>query len=78
MRTLRLKPGRKFCRLGDLSSQVGWKHEALISSLETKRKTKSAAYYTTKKQLNKLKAKATVNVAAKLEPVNKQLAQYGY
>jgi large subunit ribosomal protein L13Ae len=78
LKSLRLKPGRKFCRLGDLATHVGWKHDNLISKLETTRKTKSAAYYTTKKQLNKLRTQATKNVAAKVDPINKQLQAFGY
>jgi large subunit ribosomal protein L13Ae len=49
LRYIRLRPGRKFCRVGDLATAFGWKHNALIASLETKRKTKAAAYYATKK-----------------------------
>jgi large subunit ribosomal protein L13Ae len=52
IRTIRLKPGRKFCRLGDLASHVGWKHNDLIGKLEEKRKIRDAAYYKTKKRIN--------------------------
>jgi len=69
LRVLRLKPGRKFCRLGDLSSQVGWSHNDLVKRLEAKRKVKAYAWYQTKKQLTRLRATATANVAAKVGPV---------
>lgn len=78
LKNLRLRPGRKFCRLGDVASQVGWKHGELVSSLEAKRKVSSAAYYQTKKQLLRLRAQATKNVEAKLQPVQQQLAQLGH
>jgi len=68
LRVLRLKPGRKFCRLGDLSSQVGWQHDALVKSLEEKRKTRAGAFYIAKKQLSQLKVKAQANVTAKIGP----------
>jgi len=68
LRTLRLKPGRKFCRLGDLSSQVGWSHDNLVKRLEAKRKTKAYAWYQTKKQLNRLRTKAVANVTSKVGP----------
>merc|ERR1719464_933514 len=45
LKVLRLKPERRFCKLGDLSNEVGWKHKDLIERLETARKVKSAAFY---------------------------------
>lgn len=54
IRNLRLKPGRKYCRLGDLSHSVGWSHNALIKKLEDKRRVKGAAYHNTKKELVKV------------------------
>lgn len=31
LRVLRLQPGRKFCTVGRLSSEVGWKYEDVVS-----------------------------------------------
>jgi len=78
LRVLRLKPGRKFTRLGDLSSKVGWISDSLVQKLEQKRKVKSAAFYTAKKELNKLKAQAAKNAQEKLSPVQAALAKYGF
>jgi len=78
LKNLRLRPGRKFCRLGDLANQVGWKHSALLDTLEAKRKVASKAYYTTKKEYNKLRVKATNTLAKQLEPINKSLKAYGF
>jgi len=69
LRVLRLKPGRKYCRLGDLASSVGWAHNGLIKKLEDKRLTGSAAHYLRKKSLALLKKKATDNLAGKLAKV---------
>jgi len=69
LRVLRLKPGRKFCRLGDLASSVGWAHNGLISKLESKRLTRSSAYYLRKKQLAVIKKKAIENLGDKLGSV---------
>ena len=77
LRYLRLRPGRKFCRLGDLSSMVGWKHDGLIQKLEAKRKTKSAAFYALKKQLTTFRAEAKKKLEAKLKPFNTILATLG-
>ena len=30
LKVMRLAPGRKFCKLGDLMDQLGWKHYGLI------------------------------------------------
>jgi len=73
LRVLRLKPGRKYCRLGDLAKAYGWAHDGLIKSLEAKRKTKSAAYYATKKQLGGLRALATSNLKDKLAAIDSAL-----
>jgi len=69
LRVLRLRPGRKYCRLGDLSQQVGWQHDGLIKKLEAKRKTKAAAWYTTKLQLKakRILAEAAVDKELGLE-----------
>jgi len=78
LKSIRLKPGRKFCKLGDLSSSAGWKHQGLLATLETKRKVSSAAYYKTKKELIKLRSKAVANVSAKLNAINAPLKALGY
>lgn len=58
LRVLRLQHGHKFCKLGDLSREVGWKHQDTIAELEEKRKEKAKVYYQQKKKLQQLKAKA--------------------
>eukprot|EP00922_Rhytidocystis_sp_ex-Travisia-forbesii_P005421 GHVS01007917.1.p1 GENE.GHVS01007917.1~~GHVS01007917.1.p1 ORF type:complete len:203 (-),score=23.14 GHVS01007917.1:217-825(-) len=60
LRVLRLKPGRRYCRLGDLSSKVGWNHDELIQRLEAKRKIRSEAYFQKKTETNKLKCQSRV------------------
>jgi len=49
LRVLRLKPRRKYCQLGRLSHEVGWKYQTVIATLEKRRKLKSSAYYKRKK-----------------------------
>ena len=58
LRVTHLKPGREFTHLGQMCSEVGWKHFDLIKALEAARKVKSAAFYTQKKQLAAKAAKA--------------------
>merc|ERR1711930_45210 len=45
LKVLRLKPGRKFCSLGRLAHEVGWKYQDVVETLEAKRKVKSEAFH---------------------------------
>jgi len=49
LKVLRIRPERKFCKLGDLSNDNGWPHAKLVERLESKRKVKSSAYHAKKK-----------------------------
>ena len=75
-RITRLRPGRRFCQLGRLASEVGWKYRDLISKLEDKRRVRAAAFYQKKKATAGLRRKATA--AADLSKVTPVLAQYGH
>merc|ERR1711979_87296 len=55
LKVLRLRPERRFCKLGDLSQSYGWKHQDLLARLESQRKVKSAAFH--KKKIAASKAK---------------------
>merc|ERR1712187_863525 len=65
LKVIRLRPERKFCKLGDLASQAGWKHQALVERLEGQRKEKSAKYFTKSKA-----AKKTTSAAVKSAKVS--------
>lgn len=78
LRVVRLKPGRKFCALGDLAASIGWKHQELIGRLEAKRQTSGAAFYNTKKELAILRSKAVASTEKALKDTNAQLATLGY
>merc|ERR1712071_451303 len=67
LKVLRLRPERRHCKLGDLSSHVGWKHQDLVERLETKRKVKSQAFYVKKKAVRKAR-----NTAVKGAKVSKE------
>jgi hypothetical protein len=51
----------RFTRLGDLSTEMGWRHDELIGKLENKRKAKSAVFHARQKALTALKAKVITN-----------------
>ena len=78
LRVIRLKPGRNFCKLADLSDAVGWKHKALVEKLEEKRKVKAEAYHQKKLARDALYNKAVEAAAGDLTKVNQVLADAGY
>ncbi|KAI6232428.1 50S ribosomal protein L13, protein [Aphelenchoides besseyi] len=78
LRHVALKPRRKFCSVGRLSHEVGWQYKSVVEKLEDKRKIRSAAFYEKKKAEQKLKAKATVNVAGKIDKLTAILKKYGH
>ena len=62
MRCVKLASFRKFCTLGDLSSQVGWGKQELIEKLESKRKERALNWH--KRRIEKAgRTRKTVNVA---------------
>merc|ERR1711893_2105 len=71
LKILRLKQRRKYCSLGRLSHEVGWKYQNVVATLEAKRKVKSKAFYEKKKNENKLREQAKKDVAAKIAPYQK-------
>lgn len=62
MRVSRLRFEAKYCNLGKLAQQVGWKHRDAVAELEEKRKNEARAYYEKKRNLMKLRRKAIAQV----------------
>ncbi|KAI5458492.1 ribosomal protein L16, L13 family [Mariannaea sp. PMI_226] len=77
LRVLRLQPGRKYCTVGRLSHEVGWKYQDVVARLEERRKTKAAAFYERKKIAARQLSEAKKNAGTK-EETAKALAAYGY
>merc|ERR1712029_774886 len=77
LRVLRLKPGRKYCTVGRLGHEFGWKYQDVVSRLEERRKANGAAYYERKKQARKQLAQAQKEAKVD-DKVKEQLASYGY
>jgi large subunit ribosomal protein L13Ae len=78
LRVVRLKPGRKYTKMGDLANNVGWKHKELVDQLEDKRRAKAETFYAKKKAAAALRAKAEEAAAGDLAKVNEVLAASGY
>merc|ERR1711872_630325 len=77
LKVLRLKPGRKFCSLGRLSHDVGWKYQDVIETLEAKRKVKARDYHNRTVAKDKLRADAEKAVEAQTKPITAQIAAFG-
>ncbi|CCI10404.1 hypothetical protein ABG067_001204 [Albugo candida] len=78
LRVIRLKANRRFTILGQLASEVGWKHGDLVARLEAKRKLKSEAYYKKKLAQKKRMADATKKVVTEHAELKPTLEKFGY
>jgi large subunit ribosomal protein L13Ae len=75
-RVTRLKPGRRYCVLGRISAEIGWKHAEVLTKLENKRKEEGKVYYETKKALLAKQKKAAAATAD--GAYSGVLAKFGY
>ncbi|KAI8520609.1 PREDICTED: 60S ribosomal protein L13a-like [Branchiostoma belcheri] len=78
LRIIRLMPNRRFCSLGRLSHEVGWKYKEVVDTLEAKRSARAKLYWENKKKTMKLRTQAMQNLSKKLEPLNKQIEEAGH
>ena len=76
LKVIRMKSHRRFCLLGALSKEVGWKHSELVTKLEEQRKVKEQAFYAEKKAKKIAYDKAVAS--ADLSPVAGILDSMGY
>ncbi|KAK7866042.1 hypothetical protein R5R35_008554 [Gryllus longicercus] len=77
MRVLCLKPGRKYCRVGRLSHEVGWKYKDVVNSLERKRKLRTAFGKKRRASLRRITDRAGELVAPKIKKFEKIIESYG-
>merc|ERR1719424_213509 len=73
LRNSRLKPNRAYCRLGDLSTKCGWKHDELVKRLESKRRDKAAFWFAKKQAVTGLQKQAKDNLKSELASLDKQM-----
>eukprot|EP01080_Neovahlkampfia_damariscottae_P000960 gene960-9867_t len=80
LRVLRLKPHRKFCVLGELSTVVGWKYAPVVEKLEETRKADALTWYRQKVKTQKLLKQAQQNASQKKEvqSIDAELKALGY
>ncbi|KAJ8947478.1 hypothetical protein NQ318_009781 [Aromia moschata] len=78
LRVICLKPGRKFCHVGRLSHEVGWKYQSVVRALESKRKVKAVLSIRKRDKLKKLTKAASEKVAKQVKPFTAVINSYGY
>merc|ERR1711870_100234 len=80
LKVLRLKAGRRFCSLGRLGHEVGWKYQDIVAALEAKRKVKGEAFYKAKVEVAKAKAALVkdAKIAKRIAPYQKIIESYGH
>merc|ERR1712025_32615 len=78
LKVLRLKQRRKFCVLGRLSHEVGWKYQNVVATMEARRKVKSSRFY--KKQVSdkKMRGKARQSVAERVSQHQQVIEGLGF
>merc|ERR1712083_389950 len=76
----RLKHGRRFCTLGRLGHEVGWKYQDIVAALEAKRKVKGESFYKGKIEVAKAKEACMkdAKVAKAIAPYQKIIESYGH
>merc|ERR1711994_1099384 len=80
LRVLKLKPGRKYCSLGRLSHETGWKYQEIVETLEAKRRVKAEAYYKKASTVAKIRQQVRKDpkVVKRIAPYQKVIESYGY
>merc|ERR1712223_1960094 len=80
LKVLRLKHGRRFCTLGRLGHEVGWKYQDIVAALEAKRKVKGESFYKGKLEVAKAKEECMkdAKVAKAIAPYQKIIESYGH
>ncbi|XP_065164931.1 large ribosomal subunit protein uL13 [Atheta coriaria] len=78
LRVVCLKPGRKYCHVGRLSTEVGWKYQSVVKTLEAKRKAKAVLSIRKRDKLKKITRAATTKVEKQIAPYQKVINAYGY
>merc|ERR1712117_109050 len=80
LKVLRLKAGRRFCVLGRLGHEVGWKYQDIVAALEAQRKVKGEAFYKANQEVAKAKVAVLkdAKIAKRIAPYQKIIEGYGY
>jgi len=78
LRVLKLAHNRKYCSLGRLAHEVGWKYQNVVATLEMRRKAKSRILYAKKEKEAKLRIEAKKALPAHIRTDAKVIQSFGY
>ena len=78
LKALRLRPRSKFCVLGDLAKETGWKRSEVVERLEKQRKIRAIRWYKQRKSFRKIDSQARAHPSVKNSEYNNILSSYGY
>lgn len=78
LRVLCLRSGRKYCKIGRLSHEVGWQYQDVVKNLERKRKAKLAVHLKQLSVNKKLTEKARQTIEKAAAPHNAVIRSLGY
>merc|ERR1712201_19192 len=78
LKVLRLKQRRRFCTVGRLSHEMGWKYQRVVGTLEARRKVKSSQFHKRQVADAKLKEKAREIAIQKAAPQQAIIESYGF
>ncbi|TGZ46165.1 Uncharacterized protein DBV15_10751 [Temnothorax longispinosus] len=78
MRVMCLKPGRKYCHVGRLSHEVGWKYKGVVRTLENKRRVRAILEVQKRNKLKKITKQAGEAVAKATAPYTAIINNFGY
>ncbi|KAK2198287.1 bifunctional Ribosomal protein L13/Ribosomal protein L13 [Babesia duncani] len=73
LKFLKLKPHRRFCKLGEVLTKVGWHHAELVKKLEDRRRERAQEYFKQKVEMKKARAIANNKVFDKLSEPCKEV-----
>jgi large subunit ribosomal protein L13Ae len=76
LRAVKLSSFRKYCTLGDLSSEVGWGKRSLVEKMENKRRERASVWH--KKRLASANGVRKALNLKEINTVRAELASYGY
>jgi large subunit ribosomal protein L13Ae len=78
LRVLKLNHARKYCSLGRLAHEVGWKYQNVVATLEMRRKAKSRILFAKKAKTATLRTQAKKDLSSRLVSDVNTIRSFGY
>jgi large subunit ribosomal protein L13Ae len=82
LRVVNVQSHRKYCKLADLCSRVGWKYGPVVEKLEKRRLTNAGTWHNKrvaqKNLLNQARKEVVTKNTGNVKAINEKLAKLGY